>query len=265
MMWLFGYLRLKCRLGAVIFPIVFLLCFSTGCANSCFVAVLNPGGTVIVGTASNLPVTCPPTVKNASVKVFASVSAVCDACSASNRIQGFFLSLRGIELHAKASALSDTSEWLELLPDLEERPRQVDLMSRSLDDTTSGLLGENEAIPAGVYDQVRLRFGPSQSEAEALFTTGNACGESGFHCMIMADGHVFALQADNEAQELRIASEASPSGLLLISPGGNEELHIQLTPVWSTIGSSPGSVPLLPVLKGLAWIERGPITKDQEK
>ena len=265
MMWLFRDLPLKRWLATLVFPIVSLLCFSTvGCANSCFVAVFNPGGTVISGTASNLPLTCPPTIKKASVKVLANVTSLCEGCSASNRTHGFFLSLRGIELHAKASAFGDTSEWVELFPDLEKRPRQVDLISRAPDATASGLLGESAEIPAGVYDQFRLRLAPNPGEPEAQSSTGNACGESGFNCMIMSDGRVIALQANNQAQELRIASEALPGGLLLVSADGNEELHIQLTPAWS-IGSFPGSVRFLPLLQGRAWIERRPMARDQER
>ena len=126
MIGLFRGLSLEYRLGAVAFPIVLLLCFSIeGCANSCFVAVLNPGGTVVGGTVSNLPLTCPPPIKKTKVSVFANVTPLYEASSASNRIQGFFLYLGGIELHAKASTLGDTSEWLELFPDLVHRPRQV--------------------------------------------------------------------------------------------------------------------------------------------
>ena len=115
MIGLFRGFSLKYRLGAVAFLIALLVCLSTaGCANSCFVAVLNPGGTVMVVTASNLPLAYPPPIKKTSVKVLANVTTLYDACSASNRIQGFFLTLGGIELHAKAGALGDSSEWLEL-------------------------------------------------------------------------------------------------------------------------------------------------------
>jgi hypothetical protein len=118
MIGLFRGLSLKHRLGAVAFLIVPLVCLSTaGCANSCFVAVVNPGGTVIGVTASNLPLACPPPIKKTSVKVLAKVTTLCDACSASNRIQGLFLTLRGIELHAKANRLGDSSEWLVPLHD----------------------------------------------------------------------------------------------------------------------------------------------------
>src|ERR1700756_1290144 len=104
MIGLFRGLSLKCRLGAVAFRMVFLVCLSTaGCANNCFVAVSNPGGTVIGVTASKLPLACPPLIRKTSVKVLAKVTTLCDACSASNRIQGFFLTLAGIELHAKAN------------------------------------------------------------------------------------------------------------------------------------------------------------------
>jgi len=256
MIGLFRGSLLKYRPEAVAFPCVLLLSFLTaGCANSCLVAVINPGGTVIGVTASNLPLACPPPIKKASVKVLANVTTLCEACSASNRIQGLFLTLGGIELHAKASALGDSSEWLELFPDLEKRPRQVDLMSEGRDASPLGLLGESTAVPAGIYDQVRLRLVPNNSDAEALFLTGNACGESGFNCMIMADDHVYALQVASEGQEPRIASRALPSGLLFISPDENQELLLQLTPVWSTIGSFPDPVRFLPVLTGTAQVE----------
>ena len=213
---------------------------------------------------SNLPLTCPPLIKKASVKVLANVATLCEACSATNRIQGLFLALRGIELHMKASALGGSSEWVELFPDLEKRPRQVDLMGGDTDATASGLLGENAAIPAGIYDQVRLRLVPNQGDAETLTSPVNACGESGINCMIMADGHVNALKVAEEEAELRIASEALPGGLLLILPDVNEELHIQLTPVWAMVSSFPEGLRFVAALKANARIERVGTTSNQE-
>jgi hypothetical protein len=263
MIGLFRGLSLKYRLGTVAFLIVLLVCLSTaGCANSCFVAVLNPGGTVTGVTASNLPLACPPPIKKTSVKVLAKVTTLCDACSASNRIQSFFLTLGGIELHAKAGALGDSSEWLELFPDLEKLPRQVDLMGGNMDASASGLLGESAAIPPGIYDQVRLRLVLHQGVAEAQFLTGNACGVSGFNCMTMADGHVYALQVASEMQELRIASEVLSSGLLYIASDGNEELLIGLAPVWSTVGSFLEAVRFLPVLTGTVGVEQSSARED---
>jgi hypothetical protein len=167
-----------------------------------------------------------------------------------------------IELHAKAGALGDSSEWLELFPDLEKRPRQVDLMGGNTDATASGLLGESAAIPPGIYDQVRLRLVLHQGVAEAQFLTGNTCGVSGFNCMTMADGHVYALQVASEMQELRIASEVLSSGLLYIASDGNEELLIGLAPVWSTVGSFLEAVRFLPVLTGTVGVEQSSARED---
>jgi hypothetical protein len=172
------------------------------------------------------------------------------------------LTLGGIELHAKANGLGDSSQWLELFPDLKKRPRQVDLISGNTDTTASGLLGESAAIPPGIYDQVRLRLVLNQGDAEAQFLTGNACGVLGFNCMTMADGHVYALQVACEAQELRIASEVLSSGLLYIASDENEELLIRLAPVWSTVGSFPEAVRFLPVLTGTVGVEQSSARED---
>ena len=74
--------------------------------------------------------------------------------------------------------------------------------------------------------------------------------------MIMANGQVYVLLLDNDAQELRITSEALAGGFLFFSLGGNEELQIQATPVWSMVSSFPAGLRFLPVLKGSARIER---------
>jgi hypothetical protein len=263
MIGLFRGLSLKYRLGAAATLMVLLVCLSTaGCANSCFVAVLSPGGTVIGVTASNLPLACPSPIKKTSVKVLAKVTTLCDVCSAPNRIQGFFLTLGGIELHAKANGLGASSEWVELFPDLEKGPRQVDLMGGNTDATSSELLGESAAIPPGIYDQVRLRLVLNQDDAETQFVTGNACGISGFNCMTMADGHIYALQVTGETHELRIVSEVLSSGLLHIASDGNEELLIRLAPVWSTVGSFPEAVRFLPVLTGTVGVEQSSARED---
>jgi hypothetical protein len=79
--------------------------------------------------------------------VLANVTTLCEACLPSNRIQGFFLTLKGIQLRARTSVLDDSSEWLELFPDLEKSHRQVDLMGRRSDATAPLLLGEKRGNP----------------------------------------------------------------------------------------------------------------------
>lgn len=253
---------LKHMVRAAAFPVVLLLSvLQTGCANSCFVAVSNPGGTVIGVSASNLPVGCPPVIKSSNIRVSANIASLCEDCSPSNRTERVVLTLRGVELHAKANSLSSSTEWLELFPEFEENPHQLDLVDGS-PDTPSELLGESAAIPAGVYDQIRLRLVQGQSNDEAQPSTGSACGNSGFNCVIMADRHVQALQVSNQPREFRIPPEGLPGGLLFISPGGNDHLLIQITPVLSAIGSNQEGVRFLPTLKGSARIERDTTGKD---
>lgn len=233
MIGLFRGLPLRYGLGAVAFPIILLLCFSTaGCANSCFVAVLNPGGTVIGVTASNLPLACPPPIKKATFKVLAKVTTLCEACSPSNRIQGFLLTLGGIELHAKTSVLGHSSEWLELFPDLEKLPRQVELLTEKMNAVPSEST-EEPRIPAGSYDLVRLSLAGDQIRTDDQFLLRNVCGNAGPNCVVMMDGQIAPLVFEADTLEFRLTSESTVDGLPFVLPDSNNELLIELTPVLS--------------------------------
>jgi hypothetical protein len=162
------------------------------------------------------------------------------------------VTLRGVGLHPKADAGEESLDWQEIFPELEKHPRQIDLMKA----TTNGPAVESvvgaAAVPAGIYDQLRLRLVPDPEGPEDQLPLKNECGALGFNCVIMADGRIQAPRFDGDASELRISSKALTDHIVVIPLDGEGELLIELTPVWSMGASLTGELRLLPVLTGRA-------------
>jgi hypothetical protein len=211
----------------------------TGCANTCFVAVWNPPNGTIGVVAGNPPPACALAKAKAAVRLVAHANRLCEFCSESNRVQSVFLSLRGIDIHLSSNAGDELSHWQELLPQLETRPLQIDLLNESANGSPADSLAERVLIPAGTYDLLRFRFAPNQLGADDEVPVSNACGRLGSNCVVMADGQIEPLVFDADTLESRFTPEIMEGGLFFVLPDSDNELLIELTPVMS-IGASLG-------------------------
>jgi len=232
----------SCRyagIGAVPSLLALLSVFLAGCANTCFVVVSNPPTGTIGVVAGNPPPACALAKANAAVRLVVHVNRLCEFCSESNQIQSVLLSLRGIDIHSKANAEGDSSEWQELLPQPERQPLQIDLQNESIKGSLADSLAQRVLIPAGLYDFVRLRFASNQPGAGADVPARSACGRAGPNCVVMADGRIEPLVFEEDIFESSFAPDTAADGVLLVLPGSESELLIELTPV-SSIGASAG-------------------------
>jgi len=210
-----------------------------GCANTCFVAVSNPPNGTIGILAGNPPPACSLTTAKGAVRVITRANRVCEFCSESNRLKSIVLSLKGIDIHWNENRGDDSSGWLELYPQLEKQPLQVDLLNETSNGSPVDFLAERVLIPAGTYDLLRFRLAPNQPGADEEVPAMNACGKAGSNCVVMADGQIVPLLYDAAALESRFASETTADRSLLVMSGSDTELLIDLTPVES-IGASFG-------------------------
>lgn len=185
-----------------------------------------------------------------------SVAGLCELCAESNRIHEVIVTLRGIKLHPKTYPGQQPADWVEVFPHLEEQPRQVDLLKTEARNFAAKLLEEKAAVPAGIYDQVRVLLVPDQTSIADQLPEENACGASQFNCVIMAEGRAQALVFEGDTSEVRITSQSLAGGFLLIPPDSEGKLSIELVPVWLAIVSSGGSMGFQPVITGRAEFER---------
>ncbi len=228
-----------------------------GCNSTCFTFSSNPPTGTLTVKASDPSPTCRVTTVNGAVRIQLATEPACSSCAASGQVQHVFLSIRGIAVHPSTTADDDSPDWLELLPsELVKRPLQVDLVGGTAGRGAREPLGEVVAIPVGIYRQVRVRFVPNQMPTDDRLPKKNACGNGVFNCVVMADGRIQPLQLDGGSSEVRITSDRTEGASLLIPPGTDTDLVIELKLVWAWFSSADEGVRLLPALTGGARVVR---------
>jgi hypothetical protein len=235
------------------FPLVIpLVLLFAGCGDTCFVFVSNPSaGSINVGLG-NPASACGLFKTQGRIQVRAHLAHMCQACSESNQIGSVWVALSGVELHRTGNG-QEPSYWQEL-PLLVEQPLQVDLMEASINGAVR--LGDRAALPAGSYDMVRLRFTADQRGTGLPNKELDPCREAGPNCVVMTDGRIIHLLLHGTPPEVLIPTEALASGPFFVLPDTDNELLIELVPVWYAAVSSGEAMRFFPVLMGSAKAER---------
>ena len=220
----------------------------TGCSNSCVVFVSNPGGGTSGIVASNSSTGCTVATQHAAVHLAVHVTPLCESCSESNQVRSVYLSLRGIALHRIANEGEELSAWQELLPSVQGQPRQFHITAASPHVPTALSIGDRAVIPAGTYDLVRMHFVPNQGAVDDVPGEENACGRVGWNCVRMGDGRILPLVLRGDFVDFRITSKDTEGGFFLVLPESENQLSIELTPVWPVVpslGEGAGPFPAL--------------------
>jgi len=134
------------------------------------------------------------------------------------------------------------------MPQLRGQPLQFDLVSAAASRGDRLPLGEGVTIPADAYRQLRLRFVPNEPTSDDPVPEKNACGGTGFNCVVSEDDRTYPLLLDGAPPELRITSERIVGGFLLIPPDSNSNLAIELNAAWALSSFVGEGVRLRPVL-----------------
>jgi hypothetical protein len=224
-----------------------------GCHNTCITGTFNPPQGTVQVKAGDPPPTCRVTVATSAIRVEMSPAPTCASCPPASHVEHIFVTLHGISARSSARTDADSNDWQELAPQLAERPVQVDLLGLAQPEAVA--LGE-ATVPAGVYRQIRLQLLPDAREVSGPVPEKNACGNAGFHCLMMADGRVlpFAVGAGlprpslpaNPAPDLIIPAEHIEGGFLRLLPDTGAVLRISLAASTQLVpaGDRPRLVPV---------------------
>ena len=240
----------RCHLGSIFScAAIFTAIGLAGCGNACVVGFSNFGNGGIIVKAGNPPPTCSLSQANGTISAVALKSSVCESCTAAARVEHIFVTLRSVQLRPSASDDTSSPDWLELAPLLANKPRQIDLMDNSM----PMILVESAIVPAGSYREFRLQFflgSPTNTEG---LPAENACGETRWNCIVMADGHIESLHWPGDVPELLIPFQSIEGNSLVVLPDARTDLRLSLEP--HRAGYSPSAEGWKPqnVLVGQAW------------
>jgi hypothetical protein len=233
---------------------LFFVAGLTGC-NTC-VTFTSPNGSLGIVSSDPRPACTLPKVMSA-VRVHMAASPPCNSCAGSSQVQHIFVAIQSIELNPSASARDDSPDWQEvLLPEIEQRPLQIDLLESNAKRNAVELSGGTALIPAGIYRQLRLRFVPNQPAADVELPQKNMCGSGTFNCVVMADGGIHPLQLNADSSELRIMPDKMDGAALPIVSDAGTDLIIEMKIMWEWSSSADKGIRLLPALFSSAKVRR---------
>ena len=218
------YLRLRRTLSRFLSLTSCVLC-AAGCHNSCYSFAFN--GTSGTGnvSVSNPPPSCSLSTANGTVqlKIGTPPGAHSMPGTEEPHFTHLYVTVAGVDAHPSALSEEDSPGWQPLTAELQEHPRQVDLLADSSGTNTAPLL--DAVLPAGFYGQIRLRFA-GLSENEKL-GDANACRRA-LHCAMTSDGRILPLTFATPAPSFRISPDNPVDGRFYVPPDGAVLLTIEL-------------------------------------
>lgn len=161
-------------------------------------------------------------------------------------IDHVWVTISSVQANTSASAGDNSSGWVELAPQLNSAPKQIDLFSLASNACLLATLG-NTSLPAGTYQQIRLLLIPNSGQAGA--TPPPACQGQGFNCVVLHDGSVHQLLLSSQANTgLKIPPGQIVGGPISVGAGQSVDLNIDFNTCASVIQEGNGQFRLKPAL-----------------
>lgn len=162
--------------------------------------------------------------------------------------QHVYVTIRSVQANISSTAGDGDPGWVELAPQLNSSPMQIDLFAAGPNACLLAMLGTNSALPAGTYQQIRLLLVANDGGSGPIPST-NACGTRGFNCVVLHDGSIDELQLSSQANTgLKIPPGQVLGGPITVNAGQDVDINIDFNSCASIIQEGNGQFRLKPVL-----------------
>lgn len=156
-----------------------------------------------------------------------------------------FLTITDVEINASASAGDSDAGWIDLTPNLQQSPQQVDMLGQANNQCFLATLGAAMALQPGSYQQIRVILA-----SDGTTIQGNQCG-SAANCVMLTSAPTTpqALLLSSESKTgLKIPSGQIAGGQFVIAAGETKDLDIDFDACASIVTEGNGQFRLKPVL-----------------
>jgi hypothetical protein len=206
----------------------------------------------VVAVALTL-VTCNNTttmkVNNGMATLNLSISDPPSCMPPAGSFKSVFITIRSVQAHISATADDNSPGWVELVPELNTTPVQVDLLNLPANGACLlKQLGSNTSLPAGDYQQIRLLLVDNSSASAA--PAKNACASLGqvFNCVVTSNTTA-ELQLSSQANTgLKIPPGQVVGGPIHVAAGQTVDINIDFNACASIIQEGNGAFRLKPTL-----------------
>jgi hypothetical protein len=190
-------------------------------------------------------------LNNGMATVNVSISDPPSCLPPAGNFKSVFISIRSVQAHISATADDNSPGWVELVPELNTKPVQVDLLNLPANGACLlKQLGSNTSLPAGDYQQIRLLLVADNSGSSAVLSS-NACATLGqvFNCVEDINKNFSELQLSSQSNTgLKIPPGQVVGGPIHVVEGQSVDINVDFNACASIIQEGNGSFRLKPTL-----------------
>lgn len=204
---------------------------AVACAAGFILSSCSSGG----GSHSTMP---------ATVNVAVSDPATCSAPQGPFR--HIYLTITDVQINASASAGDNDAGWIDLTPNLQQNPQQVDMLGQANNQCFLAMLSSGTELQPGSYQQIRIVLASNSTSV-----SGNVCGNTA-NCVTLTSDPLSTPQPlllSSESQTgLKIPSGQISGGQFTIAAGQTKDLDVDFDACASIVTQGNGKYRLKPVL-----------------
>jgi hypothetical protein len=189
-------------------------------------------------------------VNNGMATVTMSISDPPSCSPPAGNFRSVFITIRSVQAHTSATADDNSPGWVELVPELNTQPVQVDLLNLPANGACLlKTLGSNSSLPAGDYQQIRLLLADNSSSSAAF--PSNACATLGnvFNCVVDGSKNTSELLLSSQTNTgLKIPPGQVVGGPIHVAAGQSVDINVDFNACASIIQEGNGKFRLKPTL-----------------
>jgi hypothetical protein len=180
----------------------------------------------------------------ATVNVAVSDPATCSAPQ--GPFSHIYLTITDVQINTSASAGDSDPGWVDLTPNLQQSPQQVDMLGQANNQCFLAMLGSAVELQPGTYQQIRIILASNSTTFN-----GNLCGSTA-NCVTLSSDVTSAPQplllSSESKTGLKIPSGQIAGGQFMIAAGETKDLDIDFDACASIVSEGNGQFRLKPVL-----------------
>src|SRR5579864_597785 len=187
-----------------------------------------------------------PITSTTPAKINVAVSDPATCSGPQGPFSHIFVTITDVKINASDGAGDNDPGWIDLTPNLQQNPQQVDLLGQANNQCFLAMLGSAIELQPGTYQQIRIMLASNTTTIKS-----NLCGSTA-NCVVLSSDSSKTpqpLQLSSQAQTgLKIPSGQIAGGQFVIAAGETKDLDIDFDACASIVAQGNGQFRLKPVL-----------------
>lgn len=157
-----------------------------------------------------------------------------------------FVTITDVQINASSNAGDNDPGWIDLTPNLQQNPQQVDLLGQASNQCFLAMLGSAIELQPGSYQQIRIMLASDTTTIKS-----SLCGSTA-NCVVLSSDSSKTPQplllSSQSKTGLKIPSGQIAGGQFVIAAGETKDLDIDFNACASIVAQGNGQFRLKPVL-----------------